>query len=145
MTTSETKQNPIHTLRDACKAFNEAVANYDLSMVDGCNVHGAIGGVVGHAENVRATAEALCSELERKDNPTHDDVVQAALNSTFIRLNDEARWLRLDTVDTEQKEITDCVILAHDENTQAPGDEVIEVGSIDPKTVSFKRLVEFKL
>lgn len=145
MTISETKPNPIHVLRDACKAFNDAVENYDHSMTDGVNVHGAIGGVIGHAENVLAAAEALCSELERKDNPTHDDVVQAALNSTFIRLNDEAQWLRLDTVDTGQEEITDCVILAHDENTQAPGDEVIEVGTIDPKAVSFRRLVEFKL
>lgn len=147
MTTSETKENPIHTLRDACKAFNEAVANYDLSMTDGVNVHGAISGVIGHAENVRATAEALCSELERNDNPTPDDVFQAANNAAFIRLADDKEWLRIDAVDGGiDGDVTyPLTILAHNENTEAEGAQRLLIDEIDPKAVSFQRLVEFKL
>lgn len=147
MTTSETKENPIHTLRDACKAFNEAVANYDLSMVDGCNVQGAISGVIGYAENVRTTAEALCSELERNDNPTPDDVFQAANNAAYIRVADDKEWLRIDAVDggADGDVVYPLTILAHNENSEVEGSRRLLIDEIDPKQVSFMRLTQFKL
>lgn len=147
MTTPETKENPIHTLRDACKAFNEAVANYDLSMVDGCNVQGAISGVIGNAENVRASAEALCSELERNDDPTHEDVWQAANNAAFIRVKDDGPWLRIDAVDDgdDGTTLNPATILTHDENREIGGVQRLRVDEIDPKAVSFMRLTQFKL
>jgi hypothetical protein len=147
MTTSETKQNPITTLAAACTAFKNAVLTYDLSMVDGGNVQGAISGVIGHAENVRHAADTLCAEFERNDNPTTDDVFQAANNAAFIRTKDGEPWLRIDAVDggVDGDVVYPLTILAHDENTEAGGAQRLLIDEIDPKAVSFQRLVEFKL
>ncbi len=143
MTTSETKADSIHVLRDACKAFNDAVENYDLSMTDGVSVQGAIDGVIGRAMNVRLAADVLCGELERKEDPTHEDVWNAANDAAFIRVADDQEWLRIDAIDGGVT--TPLTILAHNENSEVEGTRRLLIDDIDPKAVSFMRLTEFKL
>lgn len=147
MSTSKNPSDSINILAEACNAFRNAVATYEESMDDGFNVHGAIAGVMGHAENVRHAAETLCAEFERKDNPTADDVFQAANNAAFVRIKDGEPWLRIDAVDggSDGDVVYPLTILAHDENTEAEGAQRLVIDEIDPKQVTFQRLVEFKL
>ncbi len=139
--TQEKTDTPSQQLREACTAFIEAHDQMAAAYVDGVNVHGALSAIIGTATSLEHEAQAFVSSFEgRRYEKSPDGILSAAIDATFIRVNDEAPWLRVDTVDT-----SDCSILAHDENTQAPGDQVIQVDDLDPDQVAFKRLVEFKL
>lgn len=143
MSTSKNPSDSINILAEACNAFRSAVATYEESMDDGFNVHGAIAGVMGHAMNVRLAANVLCDELERKEDPTHEDVWNAANNAAFIRVADDQEWLRIDAIDGGVT--TPLTILAHNENSEVAGTRRLLIDEIDPKAVSFMLLKEFKL
>lgn len=80
------------------------------------------------------------------EHTIHDEhvqrvVVDAFTNATFVQLDENEPWLRIDNVDEDQ-----LVAACHDENDGIiPRDLYIDLTEIQPAKVKFKRLVDWSI